>query len=515
MATPQVGKLWTPSGAKEITDDFLEDLYLQAQANGVANPPTQPGTDWYALGVAVGNSGIMHYANQRIAEDNADVLTATGQKLEDKRVALGLPALNPAPASGKIRVRVNGSSTVEDGRQLTLPGGKRIKVVGTWTVFDKTEIDVVALDNGTATNAKAGTVATFVSPPLNVQKNTTVSTSFPLAGGFDVESEPAKRKRILDRLRYQPGGSNWAALRAIAIDAVPSLSGVYVYPALGGPSSAKVVLVKPPNRDLLDFSPVATTAMVNAARAAIQAANASENELIVQAVAATPLDMVLILQLPQSTLLGGNGLGWSDAVPWPQLTTLDSNVVSVTGIAAGASGLTITVSAQTTTPPVDGQTRIGWWSQNDFQFRVFTVVSHTGTAANWTLTLDRPLVDDTGAVVQVGNYISPAAERLADYGSFWFDQIAALGPGENTADVNRLPRALRHPYVAVESPSYPAFDQLKKLKDRFPEIVTAGYGTFSIVPTIAFLPPPSVPASVDLPPNIYQLRNFGIYMFSG
>lgn len=505
--------MWQPSGAEEIKQDFLDDLFLCAQANGVADPPVEPGTDWDALATAVANGQLMQYANSRIAEDNTDVTTATGDKLEQKRDAYGVPVLNPMPSSGKIRVRVNGSGTIPSGRQLTLPNGLRLQTTGLSTVLDKEEIDVVAIDTGTATNAKAGTKVQFVSAPLNVQQEATVSTAFPLTGGLDVESEPAKRKRVKDRLKYQPDGSNWAALRDIAKRSLGSIRDAFVYPALGGPASCKVVLVKTANPSDLDFSQVPTDGQVSIARAAIQAANSSGDQIIVQAVAEQALDMVLIMSLPDSSLAGGNGLGWADQDPWPQLAGGDNNHVTVTAVDATANGTKITVSAQTATSPIAGQTRIAWWSPQDLQFRVFTVTVVTGSAGAWNLTLDLPLIDSTGALVAVGDYISPPSERIKDYGNEWLRQIYTLGPGENTADSARLPRSLRHPYVTVESPSYPAFDQLDALKAKFQEITTIGYGQFLIVPTVAFLDPPTVPIDVDTAPNIYAIQNFGIYKY--
>jgi uncharacterized phage protein gp47/JayE len=505
--------MWQPSGAQEIKNDFLDDLFLCARANGVADPPVQPGTDWDALATAVANCQLLQYANSRIAEDNTDVNTAQGEKLEQKRKEFGVPPQNPLPSSGKIQVRVNGSGTIPAGRQLTLPNGLRLQTVSLATVLDKDEIDVIAIDVGTGTNAKAGTKVQFISAPLNVQQEATVSTKFPLTGGLDVESDPAKRKRILDRLKYQPDGANWGALREKAKGALGSIRDAFVHPALGGPASVKVVIVKKTDPAALDFSQVPTDGQVNIVRAAVQASNSSADQIIVQAVAEQALDMVLIMSLPDSSLAGGNGLGWLDQNPWPQLENLDENRVTVSAVDGASNGTKITVTAQTAVSPVVGQTRIAWWSPQDLQFRIFTVTAVTGSAGAWVITLDKPLIDSTGALVQVGNYISPPSERLKDYGTEWLAQMSTLGPGENTADAARLPRSLRHPYVTVESASYPAFAQLDGIKAKFPEIVTIGYGQFLLVPTVAFLDPPDVPASVDTAPSIFAIRNFGIYKF--
>lgn len=506
MATPQVGQLYKPSGAAEITQDFLDDLYLQAVANGNPVPPTQPGTDWYALGVAVGNTQLIQYANLQIAEDNGDILAATGPALEDKRIAYGLPPVLPSPSTGKIRVRVNGSSTIPDGRQILLPNGLRVKAAGSQPVVDKSEIDVIAIDTGTGTNAKGGTKVQFVSPPLNVQAEAEVSKSFPLVGGIDTEDEPHKRQRIKDRLRYQPGGGNWAGLRDIATSALASVPGAFIYPTLGGPSSVKTVLVKGYDPDNLDFSRAPNAAQVNFVRAAIQSANSSANEQIVQAVADQDVAVALIVTLPQSALSGGNGTGWSDSAPWPPLVVADVGRVIVT---SAASTTTIRVNAHTTVSPVAGQTRIAWWSSADRQFRVFTITDLPGaaTSGSWDVTVDRPMTDSTGANPAAGDFISPAAERVLDYGKAWLAIMGTLGPGENTADPARLQngRGLRHPFVTSGPDSSLSFTLLRQLSDQFSEITSLAYSTGFDVSA------PTVPATVDLPPNILRLTSFGIY----
>jgi hypothetical protein len=500
MATPQVGQLYTPSGAEEITQDFLDDLYLAAVSNGNTAPPTQPGTDWYALGVAFGNGMLIQYANQRIAEDNSDILSAQGQALEEKRIAFGLPEVLPSPSTGKIRVRVNGSSTIPNGRQFTLPNGLRCMASGTQPVIDNSEIDVIAIDTGTATNAKGGTKVKFISPPLNVSEEATVSTFFPLTGGTDEETDARKRQRILDRLRYIPGGGNWAGLRDIATRSLASIQDAFPYPALGGPSSVKVALVKAYDPENLDFSRSPNTAQVAHVRAALQSADPSQTELVVQAAADEDCNIALLVTIPDSSLSGGNGTGWSDAVPWPQLN--GETKVTITAV---ANATTITVSALSTSAPIIGQTRIAWWSRVDRRFRVYSVIGSSGSAGARTLTLDKAMADSSGGSPQVGDYISPAAERLSEYGAAWLALMGALGPGENAGPTDaRLPRSLRHPYVSVGPSSSLSFPMLKLLSDRFSEITSLAYGYSNVsVPT--------VPADVSTAPNVLRLLHFGIY----
>ena len=502
MPTPQTGKLYQPAGVEEIIQDFKDDLYLAALANGNPAPPTQPGTDWHALAVAFGNGMLIHYANLRISEDNGDIASAQGAALEDKRISFGLPEVKASPSSGKIRVRVNGSSTIPDGRQLTLPSGLRCMVSGTQAVVDKSEIDVIAIDTGSATNAKPATKVKFVSPPLNVNEEATVSAAFPLTGGTDQETDARKRQRLLNRLRYQPGGGNWGGLRDLATASLASIQDAFIYPALGGPSSVKVALAKAYDPDNLDFSRAPNAAQTNYVRAAIQAANASQVEIVVQAVADQDCSVALLVTIPDSSLSGGNGTGWSDSVPWPQLVGGDNGVVTITGV---TSATQITVSALTTTPPIAGQTRIAWWSRVDRKFRIFSITSvFAATPGAWNIVLDKPMADSSGASPQIGDFISPAAEKMTTYGAAWLSLMGALGPGENASD-SRLPRALRHPYQSIGPSSALSFVMLRQLSDLYSEMASIAYSTATV------LTAPTVPASVATAPNVLRLLHFGIY----
>ena len=104
--------------------------------------------------------------------------------------------------------------------------------------------------------------------------------------------------------------------------------------------------------------------------------------------------------------------------------------------------------------------------------------------------------------------MSPAAEHIAAYGTFWLGLMNQIGPGENTADANRLPRALRHPYLTVGPDSSLSFTQLRQLTDQFTEITGIAYSGVGVgtQPSV-----PTVPASVDLPPNILRLTQLGFY----
>ena len=225
------------------------------------------------------------------------------------------------------------------------------------------------------------------------------------------------------------------------------------------------------------------------------------NQNVVQASVDQPADFTLLVEIPASALSGGNGSGWIDQVPWPALEVADGGNVAITAV---TSDDVFTVDAATTTAPIDGQTHVAWWSSADRKFYTALVTSHTGSTGAWVLTLDRPLRGRGGTFPQVGDYVSPAATNSGKYGTSWVNLFRDLGPGENTADPNRMPRSLRRPFVTDEDRSSITTTALTSMVQRHPEITNIAFG---YAPVTA----PTVPGSVDTGPAVLVPRRFGVY----
>jgi hypothetical protein len=157
------------------------------------------------------------------------------------------------------------------------------------------------------------------------------------------------------------------------------------------------------------------------------------------------------------------------------------------------------VSSNTATAPTDGITKIAIWYSAKQKFDTFTVVSHSGAATAWVLTLDRAPVDAT-----VGDYVSPAMDNAVGYGKTWISAMKALGPSEMTSTAAKLPRAAREPKPDVEYPQSVSLLMIKRLIDAHPEITDGDFAYRSKTS-------PTVPASVDDPPNVLTPNHFGIY----
>lgn len=485
-----------------LRNQMLDDIELAAIDAGVDNPPIEPGTDWYALATAEANLHGITAQNMLLVDSALTPITAEDEKLEDWRIALGVDDVTPAGARGRVVVQTTGSASVVAGAQLTHSSGNRYAALVTYaSVANNDEIEVQSVDVGEETNLDPGEVLTWVSAPTNIKSQAIVSTSEPLVGGAGDETDAQKRTRILNRLRNTPAGGNWGHLRELALEASPAVQNAYVYPALGGPGSAKAVCTKRFDPNIRDFSRTPTDTTLDVVRNAVWGEFPDMNALVVQGAADQATSMSLQVDIPDSVLEGGNGNGWLDADPWPQLETSDSGYVTVSAV---TDSRTITVDANTSTAPVAGQTRIARWSPEDQAFQTVLVTAQSGAAGAWVLTVDQPLVDSDGDTVAVGDYISPAATNLSAYGRTWRDILESIGPGENTSDSNRLPRAKRHPLTDSEdSPNLNA-SQLRRFQNAHLEVTDIEY-------SYRERSAPTVPASVATAPNVLTIDNFGVY----
>jgi hypothetical protein len=442
-----------PESAEEIRDQLLTDTRLELRNCGITDPEVSvaPFTDNYIWATAQANCGMMQYAAIGQVRPSITPLFSEGTDLERWRLALKLPVVEATGANGRITVTVNGGATINipQAQQFVLPNGFRGEVTFTHSsVSDGSDVSVQMIDVGTATNAVAGTKVRWVNPPFNLANEGRVSINRPLTGGFDEETDARKRERVLNRLGNSPGGGNFGQLRELAFNALASVQGCFVYPALGGPGSVKVIITKGFDRDRNDYSREFDSSAANYVRSKIQETLSESIDIPVTTCADEDTDLALALDLPSSSLAGGGGSGWLDAVPWPAPST--PTRVRVTAV---TDSRTFTVDAVTSVAPVEGVTRIAWWSPSDRKFQVGIITNQTGSSGAWEVTVQDPFVDSTNTMIAAGDYISPAAERMVAYADTVLTLFEGLAPGENTNDANRLPRSQRNPTVEPKARS--------------------------------------------------------------
>lgn len=490
-----------PRNMAEIREDILTDIVLEASRFSLT-PNVGPGSDEHIMATGVAGCAMLLHARIDGTKDACTPLRARGTDLLRHKESKGVPDANPSQAGGKIRLTVTGTATVPDGQPGTLPNGMRFSVVGSHVgVTNGTEVDVLVDRAGAAGNTRSGTLVTLLAPPTNVSQEAYVSEFEPLTGGYEQETEERLRERVLNATQTNPGGGNWGQLRQIALDTSPGTQMAFVYPTMGGPGQQKVVPLRKFDRDALSFSRVFPDSTLDMIRSAIHAEVSTGVTTVVQASADEPVDVTLLLELPDSALAGGPGEGWLDVAPWPQVTS--PAYATVTSVSA--AGIVL-LNAATATSPVAGQTRVAWWSTNDMRFHVRTVITVTGGTGAWYLTPETAWVDETGQGPAVGDYMCPAAENLADYANTWLAILESLGTGENTADSQLIAngRGLRHPLITQQSSPYLKANGTKAFQLAHAEISDISYGYRSKTA-------PTVPATIADAPNVLTPRKFAVY----
>ena len=102
---------------------------------------------------------------------------------------------------------------------------------------------------------------------------------------------------------------------------------------------------------------------------------------------------------------------------------------------------------------------------------------------------------------------SAGAVNLGAYATEFHTAMLALGPGEKTTNVDKLPQARRYPPPDVEAPSSLTSKQLNLLANEHPEILDVDYALRYETGTTTTRTSPSVPSFESEEPRILTLKH--------
>lgn len=484
----------------EIRDQILQDIELGAIENGLPDAPIQPNSEFYAEATSIENALNIGLQNTAIGIRNQLEVTATGDKLNELMTSRGVELLGSQKSLGRIEIRVTANTTILQNQRWKLPNGKRVESVKTVVnPADFAKIWVRAVEAGEGGNAEAGTEVEVVGTVFGIESTAVVDDNG-LTGGIEEETDERKRTRVLNAMSAPRGGGNWTQLIDEALKADLSIQDAFVYPALGGPSSQKIVIVRAIDPDKENFSRACTDAQLFRARSVVWKLVGTSVVSPVATVVDENIDLAFEINMSRPELTAGSGDGWFNVVPWPNLVTADNGRVLVTS--SGAGGTSLTVAANTGVSPVALITRIAWWSSADQKFYTSLVTAVSGSAGAWVLTLQTPLVDSNGDAPAANDFISPAAVDSENFGATWVRLFNALGPGENVDTAER--RRKRHPYVENKAKANWTDALFSTMLEEHPEMT--GYTR-----TYASQTDATIPAAITTAPNILNPRHLGLY----
>jgi uncharacterized phage protein gp47/JayE len=493
-----INELYIPGSTDEICDFLVEDYRLALLDKGVADPPVFEGTEVYIRFKAIANMTMMLFANIKNNALNANEQTATGEELDNIREGLGLSEKSASPGSGQILPKISGDSAVifVDNLEFLTNKGLRGKIDGSQTIRDGYVLNTIMIDVGTTTNLSNGDVVNFINPPINVSAKATVYSDF--TGGSDNESDSAKQARILSYRQNPPASGSWSDAKKLAESSDSSIQVAFVYPALGGSGSAKIVLCRELSKRLTNIpTRMLPISVIDNVITSIQTEYPSGIDILIQSVVDQPVDICIRMQLNVTS-----GAGWLDRIPFT-LNTQDGYVYIST--INGPEDINITSSdGSFKSPPIIGQ-KIVIYNPILVQFEQKIIITCTYIFTDtYRLTFSPSLVQITAEYL--GYFVSPACNNYKSYLTSIYDDFNLVGCGENTEEEWKIlnDRSLRKPSNDTEWFNDIGSIILTNLNDNNAEIRNISWGYRSMMK-------PTTPISVSIAPNILVPRNIGFY----
>lgn len=500
----EIGELASKT-TEEIRDDYLRVIRNGLIRRGISDPQVGPGSDYYVRATALANELTPLYVNSQIQADSQMPDTATGDDLVRQMTVKGLAPRSAVPATGSIVLDCSATTAIPIGAQLIDASSQRFEVLTPGSYIDGDFIAIQATEDsaGAASNHAEGDTLTWVAAPPYCNSKQLVAVGG-LIGGADAEDEETSRARLLDRIQNPPGSGNWSEVNLDAEASSPIVQKGFCYPAANGPSTLRVAVVgyaSSTSRSRVVSSTIMSGSVVPYVAGAIP----EFTEVVTTTVTDVDVDSMIGLTLPSSPKASpaGPGGGWTDGTPWPQiLTTTVFPSGNVTACTPGGGSFTV----NSDTAPTDGVSRICFLDPFDWTLKRAKVLSHTGSAGAYVVTVDVPFTNLAAALALggTGPFIFPDAQNMSDYVAAFLAATALMGPGEITSNVSVLGRAYRHPLTTFSWPA--SFDSsiLKKIENVGDEVTDTSYLYRSTTT-------PAVPGAVTDPPNILIPRHVGFY----
>lgn len=479
---------------------FCRDVRLGRIRNGVPNPNTSAGSEIAIRADAYAAPVLEIKASEMALQDATMADRSTGDDLRRLCEMYGVPISGGAGAQGSLVAECTGSVTYVKDLEGKTDDGLRYLVTTSVTVTNGGSIPVACADAGKRTDKPSGTKITWTSPPAGSSATALVDGSG-LTNGVDADNDASLRRKLQDRLRHPAGSGAWAHYAAWA-EADAAVEKAFVYPAKRGPATVDVVITIKADKDNLTgaYTRQASATLVNRVACNVVKEDPEHADVLVTTVANQGVDVVLRVALPAAVADGGTGGGWFDqtTVRWPIW-------VGTTGTHLEAAPATMTQIRVDTiaggNAPV-AEAHIAIWSTSKKKF-VHSRVKSFVLVAGFVYDVELYDAIDT-SIVAPGDFISPDAEKLDDYGTTIAEQFADLGPGEKAGVVSiALPRSYRRPLHADSWPGPFTSKHVGELSNLHPEVghvATVLPSTMPIVPTVA------TPI-----PNILVLGNFALY----
>lgn len=182
-----------------------------------------------AVAVAEGGAAyLLHLIARDIAEEGLPDLASEAGVLR-WATTLGIPRTAAIKATAIDGIRFTGvnTTTVPSGTEVTTAEGiELITTEGGNIAFGELDVDLEAVEAGTAGNVAVSVVCDLATPIVGVDSQSTIIVE--LSDGADQETIEALRGRVLDQLQQPPQGGSFADYIGWTKIAVPTTRAVWV-----------------------------------------------------------------------------------------------------------------------------------------------------------------------------------------------------------------------------------------------------------------------------------------------
>lgn len=498
LINPDTKQLFTEDEIAIITQEDSR-FFIEADAIDLFGQAIQQRAIWFADQVRPERAASGFLRNFHGALWLPDgLLDATG----------GSGAVSATGSAGTIYV---GSTTLGDPAANVArdPSNKRYQVLVTTTADSNGDATLAmqAIDPGDSTNLLAGTVLTWVTPPLGTDSEASVQQTF--SGGFNQETENEFAQRIVRRIRSKPGSGNAAQFRYWATEASNAIADAFVYPTALHAGSVIVAISQKRGSAVGPLARIASIGTLASTTAYLAPPTSTVVphgvHVLVVPMVSEPANMAL-----QLTMLRGSAAGWADPEPWPVYSSGYPSGVVLTNV---TSQQYFTFQTDQILPDLavggflyDADVpSMMIWDDDLSRFELLDIASIQRVGVN---TYDLALNNAPNKTVVVGDVISPANNRatvIAESFEAYFDE---LGPGELVpTDDSRYISAARKPRPEQEYPMRAGQSIVSRLNDQLGGALSDA--------ELVYIDPntPTTPAEYDIVdgPNVLTLGKVGIY----
>lgn len=512
MAT--IGEL-SVKDAVTCQQDMLRTIKNGMTQLGVTNPDVGPTTDYYLTTRALANELTAVGYNAVLRNDDQMPDTAQGLDQGDGLLRIGGlfdKAPQPAaPSVGPVIMDSSAAAPVPTGAQLTDSLSQRYEVVTGGTFASGASITIRALTGGASTNHAEDDVLQWADSIPFANSNALVGPGG-LINGTDADTQEVFRARVLEVFQAPPANLNWSDVVELTEASTSSVAKGFAFPAVQGPSTYDIAATAAPtatNKSRALTNVTLTSVVIPYVLGKVTAGAFGT----ITTVEDVPTDIAMILVIPDAPTASppGTGGGWNDGTPWPRPNGTTKFVCTVTGV---TSSTVFTVDADDA--PTPSVSTIAWlnpFGNDDTSWTIFqaTVLSVTGTAGAYTITIDQPF-----PAIANGCFIWPGCANAQVYIDAIIDAYAAMGPGEKTTNVSALVRGFRHPPTAIGWAASLGSGLTHAVEQSADEVQSAQFfyrfdsqASVSLNGATGLLTP-TVPAAYA-PPRQYIPRHIGLY----